>query len=342
MFFDNIKFYFCHKRCKTNYDKTIGYIIKLLLICCIFSFDGAFAQHQNLQEQQLIKDSNVLNINLDRDIKNIPSKTSSHSQVFADKLILNTPVIDAAYVLTDIEKQNLTNQLQRLHQSGLVQAAVVIVPSTGQVDIFDYAMLLAERWQLGQKDVDNGLLVVVALNDRKIHILTGYGIEGVLPDAIVKRVIREQIQPYFAKGRYAEGLQSGLMHLETRLIQNADIDYTDSNQPSQDSHASWIGWAIAGLVLSSMLRALLKLNRVFAASLAVVAIGAVCFVAGIVFVDILIIMVIVWLMSVLSSNRGGTFTTGGGFSGSHRGGFDSGGFRGGGGRFGGGGAGGSW
>ena len=86
----------------------------------------------------------------------------------------------------------------------------MIVPSTDGIDIFDYALAVAERWQLGQADTDDGLLITVAVNDRKMYILTGYGLEGVLPDAALSRIIRDDITPAFKSGNYAQGLSAGL------------------------------------------------------------------------------------------------------------------------------------
>jgi Beta-propeller domains of methanol dehydrogenase type len=75
----------------------------------------------------------------------------------------------------------------------------VIVPTTGQEDIFDYAMRVAEKWQLGSAKRDNGILMAIAVNDHRIQILTGYGLEGIMPDIIVSRIIRNQITPILSK-----------------------------------------------------------------------------------------------------------------------------------------------
>lgn len=110
-----------------------------------------------------------------------PPVQSSAQSVDADKLILNSPVIDQANILNAQQKQRLEGQLRSIYQQGLAQAAVVIVPTTDGVPIFDYALQVAEKWKLGNKDIDDGLLMVVAVNDRDMYILTGYGLEGVLP-----------------------------------------------------------------------------------------------------------------------------------------------------------------
>ncbi|MFX6048529.1 TPM domain-containing protein, partial [Acinetobacter baumannii] len=92
------------------------------------------------------------------------------------------------------------------YEAKKAQIAVVIVPTTGQEDIFDYAMRVAQQWQLGSAKRDNGILMTIAVNDRRIQILTGYGVEGVLPDIVVGRIIRNQITPYFKQAQYAQGI----------------------------------------------------------------------------------------------------------------------------------------
>lgn len=100
----------------------------------------------------------------------------------------------------------------------------MIVPTTGQEDIFDYALRVGEKWQLGSSKRDNGLLIAVAINDHRIQILTGYGLEGVLPDIVASRIIRNQITPYFKQAQYAQGLNAGLdeigriLNLDPKLL----------------------------------------------------------------------------------------------------------------------------
>lgn len=90
---------------------------------------------------------------------NTPTTTprqSTQAPVAADKLILNNPVIDEAKVLSASDKQTLEIKLRSINERGLAQAAVVIVPTTNGEDIFDYSMKVANRWQLGKKDTDQG------------------------------------------------------------------------------------------------------------------------------------------------------------------------------------------
>lgn len=159
------------------------------------------------------------------------SKQSTQAPVAADKLILNNPVIDEAKILSASDKQAIETKLRSLNDRGLAQAAVVIVPTTNGEDIFDYSMKVADRWKLGKKDTDQGLLMVVAVNDRKMYILTGYGLEGTIPDAVAKRIISDDITPRFKQGDYAGGITAGINRIEERLTTDpAILKQADANR----------------------------------------------------------------------------------------------------------------
>lgn len=269
-----------------------------------------------------------------------------------DKLILNEPVVDAAHILTASEKSHLTEQLRALYQDKLAQAALVIVPSTEGVPIFDYAMAVADRWQLGNKDTDEGLLIVVAINDRNLYILTGYGLEGVLTDVAVSRIIRHDITPLFKTGQYAQGLSAAIGSISERLradpetLRRAD-DMSQEQYSYDDEGVSFIGLLIFGFVIGSFLTSIL--GRVLGATITAGGVGLVGMTLGAGFMSILV-AVILWVFLLLfkggsgggGSGRGGHGGTGGLIVLPKSGGFGSGGFSGGGGGFGGGGAGGSW
>lgn len=283
------------------------------------------------------------------------SKQSTQVPVAADKLILNNPVIDEAKILSASDKQAIETKLRSLNDRGLAQAAVVIVPTTNGEDIFDYSMKVADRWKLGKKDTDQGLLMVVAVNDRKMYILTGYGLEGTIPDAVAKRIISDDITPRFKQGDYAGGITAGINRIEERLttdpaiLKQADTNRVNTNSNAQSNQEGgipliFLGFFgfVAGMILTSILGrffgsiatagGIVTLGTIFGAGL----LGSI-FVAFIVFLFL--------LFRGGGGGRGGrggggvVFLPGGGFGG---GGFGGGGFSGGGGGFGGGGAGGDW
>lgn len=280
--------------------------------------------------------------------------TSSAPSVTHDKLILNEPVVDAARILSASQKAHLSDQLRILYNDNLAQAALVIIPSTEGMPIFDYAMAVADRWQLGRKDTDEGLLIVVAINDRDLYILTGYGLEGVLPDAAIKRIIRQDITPAFKSGQYAQGLSAGIASISERLradpktLQRADAAIQEEENFGEES-VSLFGLLIIGFIFGTFLTSIF--GRVLGATIAAGGVGFMGMMAGAGFM-VVPIAIVLWLILLFfkggsggdrGGRGGGGFvvlpTGGGGFGG---GGFGSGGFGGGGGGFGGGGAGGSW
>src|SRR5699024_1935744 len=142
----------------------------------------------------------------------------AEGQIQRDLPSLNEPVIDQANLLSPAEKQAISQRILNLHNAGKGQIGVVIVPTTGQEDIFDYSMRVADAWQLGSAKRDNGLLMTIAINDRRIQILTGYGLEGVLPDIVAGRIINDKITPYFKQGQYAQGIDAGLAEIWRDLV----------------------------------------------------------------------------------------------------------------------------
>lgn len=88
------------------------------------------------------------------------------------------------------------------------QMVVAIFPSLEGENLEDVSIRLAERWRVGQKSLDNGVILVVFVRDRKVRMEVGYGLEGVITDAVAGRIIREVIAPRFGEGRYAAGLEA--------------------------------------------------------------------------------------------------------------------------------------
>ncbi len=265
---------------------------------------------------------------------------------------LNEPVIDQANLLTATEKQAISQKILNLYQQGKAQIGVIIVPTTGQEDIFDFSMRVAEQWQLGSAKQDNGLLMAIAVNDHRMQILTGYGLEGVLPDIVVSRIIRNQITPYFKQNQYAQGIEAGLNEIERILNLDPEIAQQAAEELKQrqeqalkQQQAQQKTWGTALLILIAGVIGSYIVGKPLSAATA----GVVATVAGLVNgagilislllgagIFILLISSIAQLIFQLflsSAGRGGG--RGGGFGG-------GGGYRGGGGGFGGGGASGSW
>jgi uncharacterized protein len=118
-------------------------------------------------------------------------------------------VSDFTGTLSAGQVQNLENKLVAYDDSTSIQIAVAIVKSVGEYDINEYALELGRKWGVGSKK-NTGVMIVVALNDRKLAIQTGYGIEGALPDISTKSIIENDIKPSFKQGDYYTGLDLGI------------------------------------------------------------------------------------------------------------------------------------
>ncbi|MEC3880015.1 TPM domain-containing protein [Parapedobacter sp. 10938] len=118
----------------------------------------------------------------------------------------STLVNDYTNTLSPADVAQLERKLVAFDDSTSTQIAVVVMQSTGQYEIADYAVRLAQQWGIGGKEHDNGILLLVALGDRAVTIQTGYGVEGAVPDAIAYRIIENEIKPAFRQGDYATGI----------------------------------------------------------------------------------------------------------------------------------------
>ncbi|MBC7750722.1 MAG: TPM domain-containing protein [Candidatus Saccharibacteria bacterium] len=261
---------------------------------------------------------------------------------------LNAPVLDQAGALSAADNQQLSDQLRAIHEAGRAQIGLILVKSTQGEPIFNYAGRVFTAWKLGDAKRDNGLLIVVAVQDRKMQILTGYGLEGIIPDVVASRIIREQITPQFAAGNYAAGLSAGINHIDEILQQDPETAKAAADQmkAQQQYNTQSQGGILSGnlILLLIVLVVIGQFTRMFlgrfisSTGLAAAGVGLGLFtgaglagsllVGGAVFV--LLLVGVMPFLNILGSMGGG-----------RRGGF-GGGFGGGGGSFGGGGASGSW
>lgn len=261
---------------------------------------------------------------------------------------LTARATDLTGTLSGEQIDALNTRLAALEQRTGSQVAVLIVPTTGDEPIEAYALRVAESWQLGREDVDDGLLLLVAKDDRELRIEVGYGLEGAIPDAVANRIIRERIVPRFYVEDYAGGVNAGLDAIES-LIQGEPLPPpADAPEPSGDAWGVLPMLAFAALFLAPLFR------RLFGTLLGPVALGgAAAFVAWLIASAVLVSLVVglvVFFMALGGTGGPGRWATGrrgwgGGFGGTmgrRGGGGFGGGFGGGGGGFGGGGASGRW
>ncbi|TXI72145.1 MAG: YgcG family protein [Limnohabitans sp.] len=128
---------------------------------------------------------------------------------------------DTARALADADRAALERQLANFETQRGTQIGVLIVPSTAPEDIADYSQRVADAWKLGRAGVGDGLLIVVAVQDRRVRIAPFKALEGAIPDVLAKRIIDQQMVPAFRRGDYAGGLRDALAQLQAHITGEA-------------------------------------------------------------------------------------------------------------------------
>jgi len=264
---------------------------------------------------------------------------------------LSGRVVDQTGTLSSGDIASLTQKLKDLETRKGSQVAVLIVPTTQPETIEQFSIRAAEAWKVGRKKIDDGALLVVAKDDRKLRIEVGYGLEGSLTDVTANRIINEIIVPKFRTGDFSGGIDAGV----DRIIAVIDGEKLPAPVPREQnpdlfSHLDptnpFVLFAL--IIMGGILRSVL--GRLVGSAATGGAVGVLAwFVAGSLAASFILGIVAFFLTmfaeTMLSSGGRGGYIGGGGWSGgggSFSGGSSGGGFSGGGGSFGGGGASGSW
>ena len=262
-------------------------------------------------------------------------------------------VVDQTGTLSSGEVASLQQTLRDFEARKGSQIAVLIVPTTAPETIEQYSLRAAEAWKIGRKKIDDGALVVVAKDDRKLRIEVGYGLEGALTDVTSKRIIDEVITPRFRSGDFAGGISSGV----DRIIRVIDGEKLPAPEPRQQPSSDWLSHIdllnpftlFAVFVVGSILRA--TLGRLIGAVATGGVVGLLAWLivgslAASIIAAFIAFVVTMFAETPTSSGHGGGRGWSGGYGGgSYSGGSSSSGSSdsgGGGGSFGGGGASGSW
>ena len=135
-------------------------------------------------------------------------------------------VNDFAKVITDRDEKIIAQYASILEERTSAQLAVVTVKTTSPESIESYAVELFERWGIGKKDKDNGILLLVAIKDRKTRIEVGYGLEGVITDALASRIINEVMITEFKGGSFSTGLKNGATAIVSIIAENQGLHIT--------------------------------------------------------------------------------------------------------------------
>ncbi|EJF80875.1 TPM domain-containing protein [Bartonella doshiae] len=134
-------------------------------------------------------------------------------------------VNDMAHLLDHITKENLAKKLATLEEKTGDQIVIITLPSLSGIDIETYSNSLFRIWKLGQKQINNGVLLVIAPNEREIRIEVGYGLEGELTDAVSSVIINTFILPNFREGNYQKGIVEAV-HAIIKIITENDSDFS--------------------------------------------------------------------------------------------------------------------
>lgn len=140
------------------------------------------------------------------------------TSVFALKVPeLTGPVVDNAKLLNEVSYRLLSDELTAISEQTGTQIAVLTIPTLDGLDIESYSMAVAEKWKLGSKEKDDGVLLCIAFAEKKIRIETGYGVEGNLTDTKCGLIIRNVIAPSFQRGDFNKGIVDAVHAIEGEL-----------------------------------------------------------------------------------------------------------------------------
>lgn len=250
---------------------------------------------------------------------------------------LQARVTDLTQTLNAEQQAALEAKLLAFEQERGSQIAVLIVASTQPEAIEQYSIRVVDSWKLGREKQDDGVLLLVAKDDRKVRIEVGYGLEGAIPDVIAKRIITEIITPHFRQGDFYGGIAQATEQL-MRLIKGEQLPAPQTKTSGQAELFDLLpGLFVATLVLGGIMRAIF--GKFLGGLVNSGIVGVIIWLLGGGLVMVLVLALVVFFLTFAGASNlaymGGMGGMGGGYG-------RSGGWSGGGGGFGGGGASGSW
>lgn len=264
---------------------------------------------------------------------------SAHAEIAVPTLTGH--VIDQTATLNPAEISQLEQMLRAFEAKKGSQIAVLIVPTTEPEAIEQYSIRVAEAWKLGRQKVDDGAILLIAKNDRKLRIEVGYGLEGALTDIASKRIISEIITPHFKQGDFNAGITAGVQQM-MRVIDGEPLPPPahKSAKASKEGSSFLPIIILVAFVVGGTLRAIL--GKFLGALATGGIIGIIVWIFMSAFGIAVLAGLAAFLFTLFSNGGGGGGRGWGGGSGFGGGSFGGGGFSGGGGGFGGGGASGRW
>lgn len=254
---------------------------------------------------------------------------------------LRARVTDLTTTLDAAQKQALEAKLAAFEREHGSQLAVLIVPTTLPEAIEQYSIRVVEAWKLGRARQDDGVLLLVARDDRTLRIEVGQGLEGAIPDAVSRRVIEEIILPRFRRGDFAGGIQDGVDRLLGLILGEA---LPAPPRAAARRAGGLADWGLPLLIVLTLLGRFLRrpLGSLPGATLTAGAAFVLVWLLIGALATALVFALIAFFVTLIAPDRSLGWSSGGGLRGGYGGGFGGGGFGGGGGGFSGGGASGRW
>jgi uncharacterized protein len=171
-------------------------------------------------------------------------------------------VTDRAGVVGAAARARIVGLAGELQAKTGAEIAVVTVSTTAPLDDFTYALRVAEAWKPGRKGDDTGVVFLVAVEDRKLRILVGYGLEGILPDGLVGEISDREVVPAFRAGRVDEGIWRGVAALAARIAEARGVTLTGVPPPQRDARGAPLPtWALILILLVVLAIMLYQANQ---------------------------------------------------------------------------------
>ncbi|MCA1979500.1 MAG: YgcG family protein, partial [Thiobacillus sp.] len=220
---------------------------------------------------------------------------------------LTRRVTDLTGTLTAAQTDALEARLAQFEAQKGSQIAVLIVPTTAPEDIAQFGIRVADAWKIGRQKIDDGVILIVAKQDRALRIEVGYGLEGAIPDAVAKRVVAETIAPRFKAGDFYGGIDAGVTQL-MKLIEGEALPPPTDSRAREPDEASFVLLVMGGIVAGALLSVFL--GRPAAAGVAAVGSGALG--ALLIGLSPLLLLVALFVFAAVAGGfRGGGWSSGG-------------------------------
>jgi uncharacterized protein len=276
----------------------------------------------------------------------LASASASASAYALEVPALKGRVNDYGDMISQGTKSRLEQTLSDFEATDSTQVVILTVESLEGDSMEDFTIRVAEKWKIGQKGKDNGVILFASKNDRRMRIEVGLGLEGVLTDLLAGRILDNVISPKFKAGNFDDGFISGIDAIIQACRGEFKNDRTSENDDSDFGVLGTILFMIAMPLISIFSRPLQSLSTkkklALGCTVPIISIGGLVMLFSIfgnpIFIVLIMVLIFIFIV-IMGAGAGGTGYSGGGYS---RGGFGGGGFSGGGGGFGGGGASGGW